>query len=68
MAKQAEQPPVATVATADLSYTSFSRYFIDHPVLANLCMVVVLIAGILSAYRLNTQLLPDFKIEQIFIE
>ena len=36
------------------------RYCAQHPVLANLLWVAVLVIGLLSSYQLNVQSMPDF--------
>ena len=41
-------------------------YFVDHPVLANVLTVLLVILGLSASWQLNTQLLPDFGIEQVF--
>ena len=44
-------------------FSGIINYCIDHPVLANLMMVVALITGLASVYQMNRQSLPDFNIE-----
>ena len=38
-------------------------YVLKHPVLANLLILLALITGLASAYRMNRQFFPDFAID-----
>ena len=43
------------------------RRFVIHPTAAHLLMVIMLVAGLLSLTRLNTQFFPDFGIDIVTV-
>ena len=43
------------------------RRFVIHPTAAHLLMVIMLVAGLLSLSRLNTQFFPDFGIDIVTV-
>ncbi|MDC0534249.1 efflux RND transporter permease subunit [Francisellaceae bacterium] len=48
-------------------YKGLVSFFIEHKVAANLLMFMMILLGIFGLYKLNTQFLPNFKVNYITV-
>ena len=47
---------------------NFISFFVRHPTAANLLMIIMIVAGLISLRQTNTQFFPDFGIDWVSVK
>ena len=54
-------------AKIDSARTGFFGYFVRHRTIANLLLVMLLVAGMAAGLNLRTQFFPDVVVERVYV-